>query len=117
LYGYREKSTDLFNCLGLSVEQAVFNTLGRGWNDEVENLEPSDKDRLKSLLLHSTAGKFGDFFKTCIFFNIYASLCMLNNPLKLGNWVWWYMSVISALWRLRQKDHKFKANLDYITIL
>jgi hypothetical protein len=42
---------------------------------------------------------------------------MLNNPLKLGNWVWWYMSVISALWRLRQKDHKFKANLDYITIL
>jgi hypothetical protein len=26
---------------------------------------------------------------------------------------WWYTPVIPALRRLRQKDHKFKASLDY----
>jgi hypothetical protein len=28
--------------------------------------------------------------------------------------VWWYMSAIPAIGRLRQKDHKFEASLDYI---
>jgi hypothetical protein len=27
---------------------------------------------------------------------------------------WWYMPVISTLRRLRQEDHKFKANLSYM---
>jgi hypothetical protein len=28
--------------------------------------------------------------------------------------VWWYMSVIPALGRLRQEDHEFSVSLDYI---
>jgi hypothetical protein len=28
--------------------------------------------------------------------------------------MWWYTLVISALWRLRQKDNEFKACLGYI---
>jgi hypothetical protein len=30
---------------------------------------------------------------------------------------WWLTSVIPALRRLRQKDHEFEANLDYIVRL
>jgi hypothetical protein len=30
------------------------------------------------------------------------------------NWVWWLLSVIAALGRLRQENHEFKANLVYI---
>jgi hypothetical protein len=29
--------------------------------------------------------------------------------------MWWYLSVISTLRRLRQEDHNFKAILGYIT--
>jgi hypothetical protein len=29
---------------------------------------------------------------------------------------WWYMHIISALGRLRQKDFKFKATMGYILI-
>jgi hypothetical protein len=28
--------------------------------------------------------------------------------------VWWFIPVISALWRLRQEDHEFEAILGYI---
>jgi hypothetical protein len=28
--------------------------------------------------------------------------------------VWWYMPIISALWRLKQENHEFKASLGYI---
>jgi hypothetical protein len=29
-------------------------------------------------------------------------------------WAWWCVSVIPALWRWRQEDHKFEASLGYI---
>jgi hypothetical protein len=29
------------------------------------------------------------------------------------SWAWWFMPVISALRRLRQEDHEFKASLGY----
>jgi hypothetical protein len=31
------------------------------------------------------------------------------------SWVWWYISVIPALGRLRQEDHKFKTSLAIAT--
>jgi hypothetical protein len=34
--------------------------------------------------------------------------------MKLRNWAWQYSLVIPALRRLRQKDFKFEASLDYI---
>lgn len=30
------------------------------------------------------------------------------------SWAYQYMPVIPELWRLRQEEHKFEANLDYI---
>lgn len=36
----------------------------------------------------------------------------ISKPLL--RWVWLYMPIIPALWKLRQEDFKFKANLDYI---
>jgi hypothetical protein len=37
-----------------------------------------------------------------------------RNKSDASSWVWWHTSVISALGRLRQEDHKFKASLGYI---
>jgi hypothetical protein len=31
----------------------------------------------------------------------------------MGSWVWWHMSVISALGRLQQEDHQVEASLGY----
>jgi hypothetical protein len=36
-----------------------------------------------------------------------------NIKLSIRSQVWWHMPVIPALERLRQKDHEFKARLDY----
>jgi hypothetical protein len=33
------------------------------------------------------------------------------SKVNIPSWVWWCMSVISALGRLRQKNHKYKASL------
>jgi hypothetical protein len=32
----------------------------------------------------------------------------------LCSWEWWWMPIITALGRLRQKDHEFQANLGYM---
>jgi hypothetical protein len=37
----------------------------------------------------------------------------LKIVLKL-NWSWWHKPIFPALWRLRQKDHEFKASLAVI---
>jgi hypothetical protein len=33
--------------------------------------------------------------------------------IKIDSWVWWCISVVPVLGRLRQEDHKFKASLGY----
>jgi hypothetical protein len=30
------------------------------------------------------------------------------------SWAWWYASIISALGKLRQEDHKFETSLGYV---
>lgn len=47
-------------------------------------------------------GLLGSHWTAC------AMLKVLYEP--IGNWVWWFIPVITALWRMRQEDCKTKAS-------
>jgi hypothetical protein len=81
----------------------------------------------QQILENQLSGKMGKFcFRACVYFHGVPTSTMTTLNYQCNNTeheagkrcvlsqAWWPTSVISALWRLRQEDHKFKTKLGYI---